>query len=72
MSFTFLPQGLLFFPEEINTGTIRKYDLLFIIVITPPLADTFFLEQTLLPSARTPENSIFLNPCCKSDLDYTT
>jgi len=40
MDFPFLPQGLLFSPEELHTHPLRKYDLLFSVIDTSPLEET--------------------------------
>jgi hypothetical protein len=39
MDFPFLPQGLVFSPEELNPHSLRKYDLLFSVIDTSPLEE---------------------------------
>lgn len=39
MDFPFLPQGLLFPPEELNPHSLKKYDLLFSVIDTSPLEE---------------------------------
>lgn len=64
MDFPFLPQGLLFSPEELNPHSLKKYDLLFSVIDTSPLEETSCRGRPPLPRPALLRAFVYKNVRC--------